>query len=116
MLCSTSGAHLEDQVLQTSCLRRRPMNTIQPLSSWDSSGVKDEVLDLTIEDVCIGVILVLRVIWIGIDDGLDLWCFEVRTGLDSGESVRVPDHLREVVWDDGRRDEVGAFWEVDDGW
>lgn len=51
MLIPTSSAHLENEVLQTRSLSCWPVDSTHETSGWDACGVKDEIPNLSIEDI-----------------------------------------------------------------
>ena len=75
MLVSSCGAHLEDQVLQTSGLCSRPVNTSRRRAGCNVRRIKDEVSNLAKKDIGRAPVEVLGVVWVCINQSETL---EVR--------------------------------------
>lgn len=69
MFSSSRRVHTKDQILQTCCLRCRPMNAIDTYISCNGSGVQYEIPDLAIKSIgCIETQGSGRSILIAIDE------------------------------------------------
>ena len=110
ILAAATLDHVEDNVLETSCLCHLPMYT-SASTRWQTSKVDDEIPNLTIEVILIRVpICTFWQVRIGVEDSDTL---EVGQNFDRGQAGGVSNHLSVVVLNEWSRDHVGTGREVD---
>lgn len=102
-------SQVENKILQTSCLTGRPMNTRYIVACRHTRQVKDKIPHLTQEDIGAAPVQVCREVWIAINEPEAL---KVSGGFQNRWVIRISDKLREVVVDDGGREEIGASREI----
>ena len=78
-------------------------------SSRHRSDVNDEVSDLAIEIVLIGIPVDTVRVWVGIDDGDTR---ELGRCFDRWDGNRIANKLRVIVLDDRRTDQIRSRWKV----
>lgn len=113
MLSSWCVTHLEHQILKTRCLRRRPMDSREPVAWGYSRQIKDQISNLSVEYIGSSELESISAVLISINQPK---AAEVGRWLQDWQAVWVSDDLGIVVVDDRGRDEVCARWEIDDCW
>lgn len=114
MLRARSIRHQEYHILQVRGLGGGPMDTCSTRRRRYRSQINDQILNLPVENIGGSEAQhAASLILVAIDDT------ESRKdgrGFQHGHAIGITDQLGEIVINDGRRDEVGAAWEVDYCW
>lgn len=110
MLSAGFARQLEDYVLQAGSLRRRPMDSSGGVLSRYCGYVDDEVLNLSPKDV--GSTIWQRTARLILGAVNDPEPIEIRSCLQDGQTVGIPDQVCCVVAHDGRREKVGPSREI----
>ena len=118
VLCPLHGTQAKRQILQACRLTCGPVDTVETFVSRHRSRIKDQILNLPVENVggfeaqsAGRVSCITGLILIAVDERKVV---ERRAGLDHWKVIGVSDDLSHIVVDDRSRDLVGACREIND--